>query len=180
MIAFLSSAAAALGSPSMVDFESVLRSTDCVNVLSKRTFDLRVLGHTFSITNGYDFYGFDRGYAVFSTYPESDPLANLEKYQNPSSLASAVRQWSASTASIYYAPDRSEGDVSEGAVGFKALEWHGLKVYFKSKDGGSTIKTTVYQVVLHVDGYDDELSITAGSPQLIADIIACAEELDEN
>lgn len=171
---------AAFGSPSSVEFESILLATDCVNVTSKRMLDLRVLGRTFPIANGYDFYGFDRGYAVFGMYPESDPLDNLNKYPNPSSLASAVRKWSASTASIYYASERDEHTVPERSRGFEALDWHGLTLYFRSKVGGSAVTSTIYQVVVHANGHTDELSIRAGSPQLIADIIACAKEVDDD
>lgn len=173
------SASTALASPTAVaEFESILRATDCVRVSQERAFNLRVLDRSFPMPRGYHFHGFDLGDAVFNLDTGLDPIDNLDKYPDPSSLEAAVRQWSKSKASVYYSSEREEENI-DAAGKFEVIKWRGLTVYYKKERGGNAVKTNIYQAVMHNETDSGELSITAGSPQLIADIIACVQDTSE-
>lgn len=162
-------------------FKEILRDTDCERVSKEQAFKLLVLDRSFPIASGYNFHGFDRGSAVFTLYSASNPMNNMDQYPNPSSFTAAVRQWSKSRASIYYSPESDESNIDAGIKphGFTVIRWGGLTVYYKMKEAGHTVKTKIYQALLHAETDTAELRITAGSPQLIADIVACAQEVSE-
>ena len=50
-------------------------------------------------------------------------------------------------------------------------------LHYRVMVGGKVSKESlIYQLTLGAEGYNEELTITAGGPELIADIVACAEE----
>ena len=178
MLVLLSGTNVASAPPVSFELQSILTETDCADVLNRRAFSLNVLGFSFSVSKGYEFFGFEHGAAAFRTHPEIHPADKLDQYPDRAAVALALKRYAASSASIMYYPAREDAAKSKkGLEGFEFVEWRGLDLYFGATVGGQVSKDdTIYYVTLRAEGYDEELVISAGAPELIADIVACAED----
>ena len=179
---FLICSSADSASLASAEFESILRATDCIKVANEKAFELRVLGRSFPVPQGYNFKGLFRGEAVFSADPDLDVLDNVNKYSDRTAMVSALEQWRTSTGLFkYYEMQPDDQNIERRLKEFDVLQWSGLTVYFRASAGEGWAKnTTTYQVIVHAEGHDGEIRITTASPQRIADIIACAEGPAEN
>lgn len=181
-LVFLICSSADSASLASAEFESILRATDCIKVANEKAFELRVLGRSFPVPQGYNFNGLFRGEAVFYADSDLDVLENASKYSDHTTMVAALEQWDKSTGSFqYYEMQPDDRNIEQRLKEFDALQWSGLTVYFRASAGeGWGKNSTTYQVIVHAEGYDEEIRITTASPQRIADIIACAEDPAEN
>lgn len=158
-----------------VEFETLLEATDCASKSQETVMEMKVLGRSFPLPAGYNFYGLDLGEAVFGLDPDPDPVkvSGDSNGHDPGATIDSVKRKAAQSADVYYSSDR---DQPNGPPGFKVIAWQGLTVYYKAQQGGHAVQDIVHQAVIYATEGTGRLSFTAGSPQLIADIVACVKE----
>jgi hypothetical protein len=80
------------------DIKQIFSATDCNSVLQNRSFGLQLLGRNFPMSQGYAFYGMDRGSAVFRISSAPDPADHIREYSSPELAHEALELWLASRA----------------------------------------------------------------------------------
>lgn len=164
----------ASGSAAGNEIRSLLHSTDCTTVWTRRAFSIEVLGKSFPVSRGFDFHGFENGEIVFRKAPNAnDPVRSGDPQLSQSTAA--IPGESRSFTSITYFVWRDDSPESEISQGFEVIEWDDLTLYYRRTTGGRVVTTVSHQMIAHRDGSDHALRITSADAQDIADIVGCSK-----
>ena len=164
--------------PSADDFRYFLQTADCTFLEADHAIDLWVFDMKFPLSTGFYFAGHEVNGVTFRRNFDLGPLEYME--QNPDTPRKYVAGiLSAQRASVhYYRVEQREEHADSDYSDYEPLEWNGLSLLYRSTVGGRQIETTVHQVIVRDEAELERLLITATNPARIANIVACAKEID--
>ena len=143
--------------------QELLSSASCsANGQDQAAFYLKVLDKKFPMPSGFDFYGLDRGKAVFKRYITNSVGRSSELTGN----TFGYRTY------IYYSAADKRSVQALKTQALSITEWQGLVVTYREMRESENY--TTYQLAVFSNNEDFIISFVSSSLESIVEIVACS------